>query len=139
MHSLVSFLAGLIFAIGLALSGMTDANKVIGFLDLFGQWNPSLAFVMAGAIGTFLVLRLSVKVEKPLFDLDFKTAKRVRLDAPLILGSISFGVGWGLMGFCPGPALVSLASGHRTVLIFVLAMGVGMAVYSTLQRLSHKG
>ena len=126
-----SFISGVVFALGLGISGMTRPIKVIGFLDFFGAWDASLAFVIAGAIAVyFAAYRLSRTMPSPLLAPDFSLPKRSDLDAKLISGAAIFGVGWGLGGFCPGPAVTSLASGASAVVIFVAAMAVGMYVYS---------
>jgi uncharacterized membrane protein YedE/YeeE len=114
---------------GLVISGMTQPSKVIGFLDFGGAWDPSLAFVMAGAIGVhFFFARRPRTMKAPLFADAFALPTRTKLDAPLLVGAAVFGVGWGLGGYCPGPAIVSLASLAPATLVFVVAMGVGMLV-----------
>lgn len=129
--SVTSFLAGIIFALGLGISGMTRPIKVIGFLDFFGNWDPSLAFVMAGAIAVyFFANRRRLAIPSPLLAAKFAIPVRSDLDASLIIGAGVFGVGWGLGGFCPGPALTSLASGALPVIIFVAAMAAGIYLYS---------
>jgi len=128
---LTSFVSGLVFAIGLGTSGMTRLIKVIGFLDFFGAWDASLAFVMVGAIAVYFVAyRVVGKMRSPVFAPKFALPTRSDLDAKLILGTAIFGAGWGLGGFCPGPALISLASGAEPVFIFVIAMGLGMYLHS---------
>ena len=130
-----SFLGGLLFALGLGVSGMTDANKVIGFLDLSGDWDPSLAFVMAGAIGVHLILyRLILRRQSPLFGDRFQIPTRRDITPQLVGGAALFGVGWGLGGFCPGPGLVSLAGFGSSGAVFVLSMLSGM----TLQKIVHR-
>lgn len=129
MRRWIPFLAGLLFAVGLGLSGMTDARKVIGFLDFTGAWDASLAFVMAGAIGVHLpLLRL---VRTPVFDDDGCAAPSPHwLDRRTIAGSAIFGVGWGLAGYCPGPALVSLVTLRAPVLVFTGAMFAGAGLFA---------
>jgi uncharacterized protein len=128
---LTSFLSGMVFALGLGISGMTRPVKVIGFLDFFGAWDASLAFVMIGAIAVyFAAYQWSGKISSPLLAADFSLPKRSDLDAKLIAGAALFGSGWGLGGFCPGPALTSLASGAPPVLIFVAAMMAGMWLHT---------
>jgi uncharacterized membrane protein YedE/YeeE len=134
---LTSFVSGTVFALGLGISGMTRPVKVIGFLDFFGAWDASLAFVMLGAIAVYFVAyRWSRKMPSPLLAPDFSLPKRSDLDAKLILGAAIFGAGWGLGGFCPGPALTSLASGALPVFIFVVAMGIGMYLHTWVTELS---
>jgi uncharacterized membrane protein YedE/YeeE len=128
-------LSGFTFAVGLALSGMTQPAKVSGFLDFAGQWDPSLAFVMLGAVGVYLGAdRLSRRLQKPVFAPQFPGRPGSRVDARLILGAAVFGVGWGLSGFCPGPALVSFGAGAHAALWFVPAMVAGMWVYRWMGR-----
>lgn len=128
---LTSFVSGLLFAIGLGISGMTRPVKVIGFLDFFGAWDASLALVMVGAIAVYFVAyRISTGMRAPLFASKFGLPTLSDLDLKLILGAAIFGVGWGLGGFCPGPALTSLASGAAPILVFVVAMVLGMYLYS---------
>jgi uncharacterized membrane protein YedE/YeeE len=135
MQVIMALIAGLIFGIGLIVSGMTDPSKVIGFLDLAGAWNPSLAFVMGGAILVGLVgFRLAGKRAKSLLGATMRLPTAAHIDRRLVLGGLAFGVGWGLAGFCPGPALASLATGAREPAIFTLAMLVGMGVFELLDR-----
>ena len=134
--TLVSFLCGIVFALGLGISGMTQPSKVIGFLDFAGAWDASLAFVMIGAISVYFVaFRLTRKMRAPLLALQFSVPKRADLDAQLILGSVLFGAGWGLGGFCPGPAVTSLASGALPVAVFVAAMAAGIYLHAFVQNL----
>jgi len=129
-----SFLAGLLFALGLAISGMTQPTKVIGFLDLTGDWDPSLACVMAGAIGVHALLYRLIRTRPaPLFAAAFSLPTRSDTDARLIGGAVLFGLGWGISGFCPGPAVTSLASGHAPVTVFVVAMLAGMYLYKLIE------
>jgi uncharacterized membrane protein YedE/YeeE len=124
------FVAGLIFALGLGVGGMTDPRKVLAFLDVLGAWDASLAFVMAGAIAVHLpFLRLAPRREVPG---DCGVPTRPGVDAPLIAGSVVFGVGWGLSGYCPGPALVSSVTGGAQVIVFVMCMLLGVALYALL-------
>lgn len=121
--------AGLIFGLGLALAGMTDPAKVIGFLDIAGAWNPALAFVMgAGVIVTFIGYRLVLARPKPALDARFQIPTRTDIDLPLVGGAALFGIGWGLAGYCPGPALSSLIAGNGEVFALVGAMIAGMIV-----------
>jgi uncharacterized membrane protein YedE/YeeE len=121
---------GALFGVGLALSGMTNPSTVLGFLDVAGRWNPSLMFVMAGAVGVHALLApLVLRRSRPLFATAFARPKSQRIDGDLIAGAAIFGVGWGLAGYCPGPALVSLPSHSASVLAFACAMTVGMLLY----------
>jgi uncharacterized membrane protein YedE/YeeE len=120
--------AGILFGVGLAVSGMTRADKVIGFLDLSDAWDPSLAFVMGGAIAVHLVLfKLILRRTSPLFAQRFALPTRTDLDTRLIVGSGLFGVGWALGGYCPGPGLVSSGGGGVSALVFLatLTLGIG--------------
>jgi len=124
-----AFGSGLIFAIGLGISGMTSQDKVIGFLDISGKWDPSLAFVMLGAIAVhFVASRLVRKRKSPLFDTKFHLPTSQDLDKKLLAGAALFGVGWGLGGFCPGPGIVSALKGGAAPLLFVGTMTVGMII-----------
>lgn len=127
MAGLVSFLCGLVFALGLGIAGMTRPEKIIGFLDVFGAWDPDLAWVMAGALaitlpGFALILRRCAPVVAERFYLPPSRA----IDRRLLLGAVLFGSGWGLAGYCPGPALASLVVGDASLAVFVLTMGVGL-------------
>ncbi len=131
MPAFIVFLAGALFAVGLALAGMTQPQKVIGFLDFFGEWDPSLAFVMVGAIATYGALFPVVTRRKgPVFASLFRIPERRDITPSLVGGAALFGVGWGLAGFCPGPALASITAGSGTVFVFLGAMLGGMGVYS---------
>ena len=135
MRILIAFLAGLLFAVGLVVSGMTQPSKVVGFLDFFGSWDPSLAFVMVGAIGVHATLsRWIVRRTKPVFVDAFQIPTNSVIDGRLVAGAALFGVGWGVAGYCPGPALVSLGSGSRSALVFVGAMIGGMVLYDFWQK-----
>jgi hypothetical protein len=135
MLNLNAFLVGLLFGLGLIVSGMTDPAKVIGFLDLAGTWDPSLAFVMAGAIlvgaGAFTIAK---KRQRSLLGAPMRLSSATELDKGLLIGSLVFGIGWGLSGFCPGPAVVSAAAGQPKAWIFVASMLAGMALYKMIKR-----
>ena len=128
--NIASFICGILFSIGLGISGMTQPQKVIGFLDVFGEWDLSLAFVMFGAVLSYLILQLWIQRNFPIPVLggSFQITTRKNLDRSLIVGALLFGSGWGLGGYCPGPAITSLGSGSLNALLFVVAMGVGMLV-----------
>ena len=135
MQALTAFMAGLVFGIGLLLSGMANPAKVQGFLDLAGRWDPSLALVMGGAIAIGLIgFRLAHLKSRALLGGAMHLPKARELDKPLVLGSLTFGIGWGLAGFCPGPALVSLGTGEVKAVVFVVAMLAGMGLFELLQR-----
>lgn len=130
MKRLSEFLIGLVFGTGLILSGMSNPAKVIGFLDISGLWDPSLAFVMGGAVLVALIaFRIARQRTQAFFGDALKLPTATQLDKRLIVGSLLFGVGWGLAGFCPGPAIVSLGAGYTQALVFVIAMIAGMLVF----------
>jgi uncharacterized protein len=132
---LASFGCGLVFGIGLLISGMTEPSKVLGFLDLFGAWDATLAFVMAGAVAVASAgFALARSKSAPLLASSFAWPSRRDIDAPLIIGSAVFGIGWGLSGICPGPALVNLAGLSAPIIVFVVAMMAGMIGYEFWQR-----
>jgi len=135
MLVLASLLAGLVFGLGLIASGMTNPAKVLGFLDLGGTWDPSLAFVMAGAIAVASVgFAISRKRTTSLIGAAMKLPTAQHIDRRLVVGSAVFGVGWGIAGFCPGPALVALGLGEIKALVFVAAMLAGMGIFELIER-----
>jgi hypothetical protein len=135
MLALASFVCGLIFGFGLLISGMTQPSKVLGFLDIFGRWDPTLAFVMAAALGaTGIGFSLVRQRTQPVLATQHLWPTRTDLDRPLIVGSVLFGIGWGLVGLCPGPALVDLAGMMLSVMVFVLAMAAGMIINDLCER-----
>jgi uncharacterized membrane protein YedE/YeeE len=124
---LIPFVSGGLFGIGLALSGMTDTRIVLGFLDIAGAWNPALLFVMLGAIAlTMPAFYFILKRPSPLVAQQFHVPTKTTLDARLLVGSAIFGIGWGLYGYCPGPALAALSGFHTEPWLFVIAMAVGI-------------
>ena len=130
-----SLLIGFIFAIGLGVSGMTRPEKVISFLDIFGNWDPSLVFVMGGALLVHIILFKSImKRSTPIFSSKFHVPNRRDISSRLILGSLLFGVGWGLAGYCPAPAITSLSSLTLNPFIFVLSMLAGMMAFIVLEK-----
>lgn len=139
MNLASAFIAGLVFGVGLILSGMTDPGKVIGFLDVAGSWDPSLAFVMGGAIlvGVF-AFALAQRRARSFLGGAMHLPRNRDIDLRLVAGSVLFGIGWGLAGFCPGPALVSFGSGVDQAAIFVAAMLAGMVFYFAADRLYHE-
>ncbi len=131
---LAAFGAGALFGVGLVVSQMTNADKVIGFLNVAGEWDPSLALVMVGAIGVHLVLfRLILRRPGPLFAERFDVPTRTDLDPRLLGGAALFGVGWGLGGFCPGPGIVSSAAGIPHALVFSAALVAGMGLWTVIE------
>jgi uncharacterized protein len=138
MKRLVEFLLGLLFGLGLMLAGMTDPGKVQGFLDLAGAWDPSLAFVMVGAIGVSVFAFALARRRTRAFlggAMQLPTARDI--DRPLVVGSLVFGIGWGLVGFCPGPALVAVGAGHWQALLFALAMFAGLGLHEWVARVGR--
>jgi uncharacterized membrane protein YedE/YeeE len=135
MQILTSLLAGLVFGLGLLLSGMADPAKVLSFLDLAGAWDPSLALVMAGAIAVGLpAFALTRRRSVSLLGAPMRLPTARRIDRRLVGGSLLFGIGWGIAGFCPGPALVALGMGLAPALVFVAAMVAGMGLFETIER-----
>lgn len=133
---MTAFFVGLLFSMGLGLSGMTNPENVIGFLDLFGNWNPSLLFVMVGAIGVHAPLyRLLHKGPKPLFDSQWHIPTSRKITPSLVAGAFLFGVGWALAGFCPGPAIVSLATLSPGILLFMSGLIGGMLLFKGLDKI----
>lgn len=127
---LAALASGLLFGAGLALSGMMDPEKVLGFLDFAGAWDPSLAFVLGGAVGvSALGYAVKARMERPALADRFEVPTNRSLDARLIGGAALFGIGWGLAGFCPGPALAGLTLGLPQIVLFVAAMLAGMGLY----------
>jgi len=131
----VSFVSGLVFGIGLLISGMTEPEKVLGFLDIFGAWDATLAFVMAGAVAVASIgFAVARRNNAPVFASSFAWPSRRDIDAPLVIGAGLFGIGWGLSGICPGPALVNLAGLSAPIIVFVVAMVLGMFGFELWQR-----
>ncbi|MFT7521715.1 MAG: putative membrane protein YedE/YeeE [Kiritimatiellia bacterium] len=131
--------AGLLFGVGLVISGMTDANRVIGFLDLAGGWDATLAFVMIGAIAVhFVMFRLVTRRKSPILADTFAVPTRTNMTPQLIVGSVLFGVGWAFSGYCPGPGLVSLPSGGTAAAVFMGTMTAGMVGYHVWQRAAQR-
>jgi len=135
MIALASLLCGLVFGLGLIVSGMANPAKVLGFLDLAGQWDPSLAFVMGGAIGVGMVgFAVAGRRAVSLLGAEMRLPSAREIDRRLVVGSVLFGIGWGIAGFCPGPGLVALGMGEVKALVFVAAMLAGMGVFEWLER-----
>lgn len=136
MFVLTSLLAGLVFGLGLIVSGMANPAKVLGFLDLAGPWDPSLALVMGGAIAVgFFAFLLARNRARSFLGAEMKLPNARHIDRRLVLGSLLFGMGWGVAGFCPGPGLVALGMGESKALVFVAAMLAGMVVFELIEKL----
>jgi uncharacterized membrane protein YedE/YeeE len=132
-RNLSALFAGILFGLGLVVSQMVNPAKVIGFLDLFGAWDPSLAFVMGGAlIVTGIGYRLVTKKEQPMFDENFHIPADRTIDTRLVIGSVLFGAGWGLVGLCPGPAISALSIGGLPIIVFLVSMGAGGFLFEKL-------
>ena len=137
MRLVLSYLIGLVFGVGISISGMANPAKVLNFFDIAGAWDPSLAFVMGGALSvTALGYRFVLKRPSPMLASSFQLPTRRDLDMPLIGGSAVFGIGWGIAGFCPGGALPALGTGRSEVFIFVAALLVGIIAAKALQSMS---
>ena len=135
MFNFTSLLAGLVFGLGLIVSGMANPAKVLGFLDLTGRWDPSLALVMAGAIIiSFFAFLVAQKRSRSLIGADMKLPGGRQIDRRLVVGGLLFGIGWGIAGFCPGPGLVALGMGEVKALVFVASMLTGMITFEFLER-----
>lgn len=134
-ENLAAGFAGLIFGIGLVIAGMTQPHKVVGFLDLFGNWDPALIFVMGGAVTLHLVTyRLVRRRATPIFVKKWQVPSKTELTKSLVIGAVMFGAGWGLAGFCPGPAITSLASFDASVFVFVVSMLAGMILFKWIDK-----
>ena len=134
MTVFLSLLAGLVFGIGLIVSGMANPAKVLGFLDITGNWDPSLAFVMGGAIAVGAVaFAMARRRTRSFLGLEMRLPESTRLDRRLVIGSLMFGIGWGIAGFCPGPALVAVGMGEGKALLFAASMVAGMALFEWLE------
>ncbi|ATH07165.1 YeeE/YedE family protein [Halobacteriovorax marinus] len=138
MMNVVALLSGFLFAIGLVISGMTNPKKVIGFLDIFGSWDYSLAFVMIGAIAINVLTFNFVKRKKPLFSLDFILPLKKSVDSRLIIGASLFGIGWGLVGICPGPGIVNLMALNSSAALFVVSMVAGMYLFKKFDNYNRR-
>lgn len=135
----ISFIAGLVFGFGLLLSGMANPEKVLGFLDLAGAWDPSLGLVMAGAIAVGLVaFTIAGKRSYSLLGKEMKLPSSRHIDQRLVVGSLTFGAGWGLAGFCPGPALVAVGAGEIKAIVFAIAMIAGMTIFEFIERARNR-
>jgi uncharacterized membrane protein YedE/YeeE len=140
MFAFAAFISGLVFGVGLIVSGLVNPAKVLGFLDITGRWDPSLALVMAGAVAVGAVAFLVAEQRtESLLHAQMRLPATQQVDARLVIGSLLFGVGWGLAGFCPGPALVALGTGLPKAVIFVVSMLAGMAIFELLERRRRYG
>ena len=137
MQKVTALLSGMVFGLGLILSQMTNPQKVLSFLDIFGDWDPSLAFVMGAAlVVTSIGYKWILKRDAPQFADRFQLPTRTELDWRLMAGAALFGIGWGLVGLCPGPAIVDLAVGGTPIFIFIFAMAAGMAGFELIERVA---
>ncbi|WP_409522887.1 DUF6691 family protein [Nitrincola sp. MINF-07-Sa-05] len=135
MRILIALCSGLIFGFGLILSGMSNPVKVLGFLDLAGQWDPSLALVMVGAIATAIIpFQWVMKRQRTLLETTPQLPTSKQIDKRLLIGSLIFGTGWGIAGFCPGPALVAAGAGMPLAMLFVVAMLAGMGLFTLMDK-----
>jgi uncharacterized membrane protein YedE/YeeE len=133
LQSVAALASGTVFGFGLALSGMLDPTRVQGFLDIFGAWDPSLVFVLGGAVlVAYMGIQIMDRMARPAFDDTFHVPEKREIDAPLVIGSALFGLGWGIGGFCPGPAVASLSVGLGQSFLFVAAMIVGMTIHDRM-------
>ena len=140
MQPFIALVAGLLFGLGLTVSGMVDPAKVLGFLDVAGDWDPSLAFVMAGAIPVAAIgFALGRRRAAPFAASTFATPTKTAIDARLVAGAVTFGIGWGLAGYCPGPALASLSIGGWRTASFVVAMLIGMTLFRLIDAATPSG
>ncbi|HAL43300.1 MAG TPA: hypothetical protein DCQ72_00275 [Methylophilaceae bacterium] len=135
MSLIISLLAGIIFGLGLIIAQMTNPSKIIGFLTLGENWDPSLLFVMASAVFiSFFAFNFSKQKNKTILNLDFEIPKRTEIDLSLLVGAALFGIGWGIVGFCPAPAIVSIGFGNSQTLLFVISMLIGMCLVKIIKK-----
>ena len=138
-QKLIALLSGLLFGFGLSLSQMIDRDRVLGFLDVAGDWDSTLLFVLGGAVGvTVIAFRFVLRLPRPIFNSKFYLPTRKDIDLPLILGSAIFGIGWGIAGYCPGPGITALVLGIWNPVLFVIAFIVGSLIYQWYAGLSFK-
>lgn len=134
MKGAAAFVSGFLLVVGLALAGMTQPEKILAFLDFFGSWDASLLFTMGGAVAVFAIgYRLALRFDRPLLESEFQRPTKKQLDWPVVAGSALFGIGWGLAGYCPGPALASVVTAKAAPWIFVGSMLLGMGLYEWVQ------
>jgi len=133
------FLSGVLFTAGVVISGMAQPAKIVGFLNFFGAWDPSMIFVTTGAVAVYMpVYRWVKRLQAPLFAPGFSMPTRQEIDRSLVIGSVVFGIGWGLSGYCPGPGMVALGAGRTAVIVFMAAMLAGMAGFAMFERATRK-
>ena len=138
-QKLIALLSGLLFGFGLSLSQMIDRDRVLGFLDVAGDWDPTLLFVLGGAVGvTVIAFRFVLRLTQPIFGNKFYLPTRKDIDLPLILGAAIFGIGWGIAGYCPGPSITALVLGIRNPVLFIIAFIIGSLAYQWYSGLSLK-
>lgn len=138
-QKLIALLSGLLFGFGLSLSQMIDRDRVLGFLDVSGDWDPTLLFVLGGAVGvTIIAFRFVLRLPQPIFSRKFYLPTRTDIDLLLILGAAIFGIGWGIAGYCPGPGITALVLGIWNPVLFVIAFILGSLVYQWYTGLSLK-
>ena len=139
-QKLIALLSGLLFGFGLSLSQMIDRGRVLGFLDVAGDWDPTLLFVLGGAVGvTVIAFRFVLRLPRPIFSNKFYLPTRKDIDLPLILGTAIFGIGWGIAGYCPGPGITALVLGISNPVLFIMAFIFGSLAYQWYAGLSLKG
>lgn len=135
MNRIIPFISGLLFTTGLVVSGMTQPSKIVGFLDFFGAWDPSLMMVTLGAVAVYMpAYRWVMRLQRPLFSPAFSLPTLQDIEPRLVIGAALFGVGWGLAGYCPGPGVASLASGNAAPLVFMVTLLAGMIAFAVFDR-----
>jgi uncharacterized protein len=138
-QNLVAMIAGILFGLGLGLSQMVDRDRVLGFLDVAGAWDPTLLFVLGGAVSvTVIAFRFVLRMSHPIFDTQFRIPTRNDIDRPLVIGAMIFGIGWGIAGYCPGPGIVALVLGIWNPVLFVAALLAGSLTYRWYQNRTEK-
>jgi uncharacterized protein len=138
-QNIVAMIAGILFGLGLGLSQMVDRDRVLGFLDVTGAWDPTLLFVLGGAVTvTVIAFRFVLRMSHPIFDTRFRIPTRNDIDRPLVMGAMIFGIGWGIAGYCPGPGIVALVLGIWNPLLFVVALVTGSLTYRWYQNRTEK-
>lgn len=137
--NLIAFIAGILFGLGLGISQMIDRNRVLGFLDIKGVWDPTLLFVLGGAVGvTLIAFRFVLRLPHPFFDNQFYLPTQKQIDMPLVVGAAIFGIGWGISGYCPGPSLTALVLGSWNPVLFLVAAIAGSLTYKWVSSLLEK-